>query len=41
MQLTEESLQSDDGHVKFYAGLPSYKILMIVFKHVSSHMECK
>ena len=38
MQLSEESLLSDDAQVKFYTDFFSSKILVMVFNHVSSHL---
>lgn len=32
-----EYFQSDDK-VRFYTGLPSYEILMVVFQHVAPHV---
>ena len=36
IKLTEDSLKSDEGHVKFYTGLPS-SILNGFFRHISPH----
>ena len=39
MSLTKEALDGADERVKFYTGLPSYAILMVIFNFVSAHVR--
>ena len=36
-QAPDQEYFDSDVKVRFYTGLPSYEVLMVVFKHVSSH----
>ncbi len=38
LKLTEESFANDDSKTKFYTGLPSFAILMLVFNYVKSKL---
>ena len=39
MSLTKEALDGADERVKFYTGLPSYAILMVIFNFVAAHVR--
>ena len=40
-QAPDQEYFDSDAKVRFYAGLPSYEVLMVVFEHVSSHVSRK
>ena len=37
-QVPNKNLFGTDDKVRFYTGLPSMEVLMVVFEHVSSHV---
>ena len=37
-QAPDQEYFDSDAKVRFYTGLPSYEVLMVVFEHVSSHV---
>ena len=38
-QAPDQEYFDSDAKVRFYTGLPSYEVLMVVFEHVSSHVS--
>ena len=38
-QAPDQEFFESDAKVRFYAGLPSYEVLMVVFEHVASHVS--
>ena len=38
-QAPDQEFFDSDAKVRFYTGLPSYEVLMVVFEHVSSHVS--
>ena len=40
-QAPDQEYFDSDVKVRFYTGLPSYEVLMVVFEHVSSHVSRK
>ena len=40
-QAPDQEYFDSDAKVRFYTGLPSYEVLMVVFEHVSSHVSRK
>ena len=38
-QAPDQEYFDSDAKVRFYTGLPSYEVLMVVFEHVSSHIS--
>ena len=40
-QAPDQEFFDSDAKVRFYTGLPSYEVLMVVFEHVASHVSRK
>ena len=38
-QAPDQKFFDSDAKVRFYTGLPSYEVLMVVFEHVASHVS--